>query len=305
MASVTLAESAKLTQNMLLAGVIQSIVTTNPIFEVMPFMEIDGNALAFNRENAMGDSQFMGVGDAITAKNPMTFTQVTASLTTLLGDAEVNGLIEATRSNVQDQRAVQIASKAKSVSRQYQSAMVNGDGTANTFPGLLSLVASNQKVNTGTNGTTLSFDILDQLMDLIKDKDGQVDYFMMPARTRRAYFQLLRSLGGADISETMTLASGRTVPTYRGVPIFVNDYIPINQTVGTSTNCSTIFAGTFDDGSGEYGISGLTAKGSAGIRVQNVGPKEAADEDITRVKFYCGFANFSQLGLAAAPGITN
>ena len=53
MATVTLAESAKLTQDMLLAGVIEQIVEVNPLFELFPFMEIEGNALAYNRENAL------------------------------------------------------------------------------------------------------------------------------------------------------------------------------------------------------------------------------------------------------------
>ena len=129
---------------------------------------------------------------------------------------------------------------------------------------------------------------------------------MMPFRTRRAYFSLLRTLGGASVNEVMNLPSGRQVPMYRGVPIFVNDYIPTNQTVGTSVGvCTSIVAGTFDDGSGKHGVSGLTAMGNAGIRVENIGAKETADEKITRVKFYCGFANFSQLGIAVAPGITN
>lgn len=306
MASVTLAESAKLSQDLLITGVIENIISVNPIFEVLPFMEIEGNALGYNRENALGDAQYLGVGGTITAKNPATFTYVTSGLTTLLGDAEVNGLIEATRSNKQDQRAAQVASKAKSIARQFQDTMINGDGTANTFQGVLTLTPASQKISTGANGSQLTFDILDQLIDIVKDKDGQVDYLMMPFRTRRAYFNLLRTLGGASVNEVMNLPSGRQVPMYRGVPIFVNDYIPTNQTVGTSSGiCTSIVAGTFDDGSGMHGVSGLTAMGNAGIRVENVGAKETADEKITRVKFYCGFANFSQLGIAVAPGITN
>lgn len=306
MASVTLAESAKLSQDLLITGVIENIISVNPIFEVLPFMEIEGNALGYNRENALGDAQYLGVGSIITAKNPATFTYVTSGLTTLLGDAEVNGLIEATRSNKQDQRAAQVASKAKSIARQFQDTMINGDGTANTFQGILALTPASQKISTGANGSQLTFDILDQLIDIVKDKDGQVDYLMMPFRTRRAYFNLLRTLGGASVNEVMNLPSGRQVPMYRGVPIFVNDYIPTNQTVGTSSGiCTSIIAGTFDDGSGMHGISGLTAMGNAGIRVENIGAKETADEKITRVKFYCGFANFSQLGIAVAPGITN
>ena len=306
MPSVTLAESAKLSQDLLITGIIENILSVNPIFEVLPFMEIEGNALGYNRENALGDAQYLGVGGTITAKNPATFTYVTSGLTTLLGDAEVNGLIEATRSNKQDQRAAQVASKAKSIARQFQETMINGDGTANTFQGILALTPASQKISTGANGSQLTFDILDQLIDIVKDKDGQVDYLMMPFRTRRAYFSLLRALGGASVNEVMNLPSGRQVPMYRGVPIFVNDFIPTNQTVGTSSGiCTSIIAGTFDDGSGMHGISGLTAMGNAGIRVENIGAKETADEKITRVKFYCGFANFSQLGIAVAPGITN
>lgn len=306
MASVTLAESAKLSQDLLITGIIETIISVNPIYEVLPFMEIEGNALGYNRENALGDAQYLGVGGTITAKNPATFTYVTSGLTSLIGDAEVNGLIEATRSNKQDQRAAQVASKAKSIARQFQDTMINGDGTSNTFQGVLALTPTSQKINTGTNGSQLTFDILDQLIDAVKDKDGQVDYLMMPFRTRRSYFSLLRALGGASVNEVMNLPSGRQVPMYRGVPIFVNDYIPTNQTVGTSSGvCTSIIAGTFDDGSGMHGISGLTAKGSAGIRVENIGAKETADEKITRLKFYCGFANFSQLGIAVAPGITN
>lgn len=306
MATVTLAESAKLSLDMLISGVIENIVTVNPIFEVLPFTEIDGNALTYNRENALGDVQFLGVGGTITAKAAATFTKVTSSLTTLIGDAEVNGLIQATRSNYTDQMATQVASKAKSLARKYQDNMINGDGTADTFLGLQSLLSVPQTVVTGVNGSALSFDILDQLLDAVKDKDGQVDYFMMPARTIRAYYALLRALGGAGIGDVVTMPSGRTVPSYRGVPIFRNDWISVTQTKGTAAGvCTTIFAGTFDDGSESHGIAGLTAVGEGGVRITNIGESESKDESITRVKMYCGLAVFSDLGLAAAPGITN
>lgn len=52
------------------------------------------------------------------------------------------------------------------------------------------------------------------------------------------------------------------------------------------------------------GISGLTARNAAGIQVTPIGEKEDADEFIHRIKWYCGFALFSEKGLAAAPGIT-
>lgn len=305
MASITLAESAKLSQDKLVRGIIESIVTVDKFYQVLPFQTIMGNALTYNRENALGDAQWAGVGSSITAKSAATYTQVTSSLTTLVGDATVNGLIAATRSNINDQKAAAIVSKAKSIARMYQDGLINGTGSSNSITGLLALVDNSQKVATGTDGSALSFDYLDALLDKVVDKDGQVDYIMMHSRTLRSYMALLRGLGGASINEVVNLPDGTQVPAYRGVPIFRNDWIPINQTKGSGTALTTILAGTVDDGSQKYGIAGLTAEGEAGIRVADLGELEDADESLTRIKFYCGLANFSTLGLASVVGITN
>ena len=306
MASVTLPESAKLSQDMLVSGVIENIITVNPFYEVLPFADIEGNSLAYNRENALGAAQWTTVGTAIAAgKAPATFTQVTTSLTTLVGDAEVNGLIQATRSNINNQKAVQVASKAKSIGRAYQDKMITGTGANNEIDGLINLVPTAQKIAPATNGTALSFASMDACMDLVTDKDGVVDYIMMHSRTIRSYYALLRALGGAGINETVALPSGKQVPAYRGVPIFRNDYIPINATQGTNTTSTHVIMGTLDDGSMMHGISGLTASGSAGIQIEEVGVAETKDETITRVKWYNGLALFSNLGIAHMYGITD
>lgn len=310
MASVTLAESAKLAQDELVAGVIENIITVNRMFEMVPFDSIEGNSLKYNRENALGDVIMSGVGTTFSGagagKAAATFTSVTSSLTTIMGDAEVNGLIQATRSgDGNDQTAVQIASKAKSAGRKWQDQLINGTGSGNQFTGLLQLCSASQKAATGTNGGALSFAIMDELIDLVVDKDGAVDYLAFPARTIRSYKALLRALGGASIDEVVVLPSGAKVMSYGGVPIFRNDYIPVDQVKGSGTAQTTIFAGTFDDGSRTHGISGLTASNASGIQVVPVGEKEDADEFIWRVKWYCGLALFSEKGLALADGITN
>lgn len=305
MASVTLTESGKLANDELVAGVIANVVTVNPMYEILPFDGIDGNSLAYNRENVLGDVQVAAVGDTITAKNAATFTKVNSNLTTILGDAEVNGLIQATRSQTTDQEATQIASKAKSAGRQFQTMLATGDGTDNTFQGLPSLVDSAQKVATGTNGGALTFAFLDELLDLVVDKDGAVDYIMMHSRTIRSYKALVRALGGVQADDVYMMPSGKTVIAYSGVPIFRNDYLSIAQTKGTGSAQTTIFAGTLDDGSRSHGIAGLTARQNAGIVIEDVGIHQSRDETITRVKWYCGLALFSLKGLSAADGITN
>ena len=306
MASVTLGESAKLAQNDLVAGIIENIITVNRMFEVLPFDGIDGNAIAYNRENALGDVATYGVDGSILAKAPATFTNVTSTLTSIIGDAEVNGLLQQTRSGWgNDQTAVQIASKAKSAGRKYQDMLVNGDGSSETFNGLLELLDTPQTVDAGTDGEVLSFADMDEMLDLVTDKDGQVDYITMNARPLRSYMGLLRGLGGASINEVVMLPSGTEVPGYRGVPIFRNDWLPINLPAGAGSNTTTILAGTLDDGSRSHGIAGLTAANAAGIQVVDVGESETKDNHIWRIKWYSGLALFSVKGLAGLKSVTN
>jgi len=54
-----------------------------------------------------------------------------------------------------------------------------------------------------------------------------------------------------------------------------------------------------------HGVSGLTTMENAGLQVVEVGESETRDESITRVKWYCGLALFSEKGLALADGITD
>jgi len=305
MASVTLAESAKLCQDEMIQGVIESIVTVDNFYELLPFQGIDGNGLTYNRENALGDVESIGVAGTITAKAAATFTQVTSSLTKIIGDAEVDQMLQATRSSINDQTGTQIASKAKSAGRNYRNQLINGSGAADEFNGLINLCASGQKVATGANGGALSFEFMDELLDLVTAKDGQVDYIAMHARTRRSYKTLLRALGGVTMDEVFTLPSGKRMLAYSGVPVFRNDNIPITQTKGTGSAQTTIFAGVFDDGSQKMGLAGLSARNAFGLMIDDVGISDTKDERIWRVKWYCSLALFSELGLACADGITN
>jgi hypothetical protein len=303
MASVTLAESAKLSQDMLIAGVIANVITVNQIYDLIPFDGIDGNSLAYNRENVLGDVQVLGVGGTITAKAAATFTKVTSELTSIIGDAEVNGLIQATRSNKTNQKATQIASKAKSAGRKFADMFVNGTGASDEFSGLQVLTPASQQLATATNGEDLTFERMDELLDQVTAKDGQVDFLMFHSRTVRKYKTLVRALGGITADDIYELPSGKTIIAYSGVPIFRNDFIKIDQTKGSGTALTTIFAGCFDDGSQKVGITGLTAAEAAGLMVEEVGLSETKDETITRVKWYVGLALFSEKAVSFAGGI--
>lgn len=301
MASLTLVEAAKIQQNPLIAGVIESIVTVNQLYQRLPFDQIVGNALLYTRENALGGVAPIGIGggsNAIpaAAKTPATFTPVTTPLKALIGDAEVDHFVETTMGNNNSQRGVQVASKAKSLGREYQRQMVLGDSSVDPleFDGLQKLVPAAQLIDAAS--ATYSLDQLDALISLVKAKDGAVDFIMMPDEGIRKHLALLRALGGASISEVITLPGGGQEIRYRGIPIYRNDYIPISAPGATRT--TDVYAGTFDDGSRKVGVAGLTSVVQAGIFVSSVGEAEQTNDIITRLRFYSSLAVFSELGIA-------
>lgn len=305
MPSLTLVEAAKIQQNPLIQGVIESIVTVNQIYAFLPFDQIVGNALLYTRENAIGGVAPVGVGggsNAIPAgaKTPATFTPVTTPLKALIGDALVDHFIETTMSNNNDQRGVQVASKAKGLGREYQRQLILGDSAVDPleFDGLDKLMPAAQSFD--KNSAVYSFEILDELMSNVKAKDGQVDFFMMNDEAIRKHLTILRALGGANITEVITMPDGttRNMLGYRGVPIFRNDWVPV--TVSGGDRITSIYAGDFDDGSRKTGIAGLTSSNQSGIFVSFVGEAEDSNDTITRLRFYSSMAIFSELGIARA-----
>jgi hypothetical protein len=301
MPSLTLVEAAKIQQNPLIQGVIESIVTVNQIYAYLPFDQIVGNALLYTREDAIGGVAPIGIGGGsnivpAAAKTPATFTPVTTPLKALIGDALVDHFIETTMGTTNDQRSVQIASKAKGLGREYQRQFIAGNSATDAleFDGLAALMPAAQVISCAS--ADLSFEYLDQLMSLIKAKDGAVDFIMGPDVFLRKYRSLLRALGGAGIGEVKTMPDGTQIDMYRGVPMFRNDWIPV-ALPGGAVNTTDVYAGCFDDGSRKVGIAGLTSAVQSGIFASFVGEAEATNDTITRLRFYASMAIFSQLGI--------
>src|SRR4029078_9458137 len=124
--ALTLSDSAKLSTDMIQRGVIETILNESPVLGYLPFTTVEGNSYKYNQENALGGASFYAVGGTWTEATA-TFTQKTASLAILGGDADVDNFLQRTRSNLNDQRAVQIALKAKSVARQFETTFIQGD----------------------------------------------------------------------------------------------------------------------------------------------------------------------------------
>ncbi len=293
--ALTLTEAAKLSNDLLLAGVIESVIKESPVLQELPFIEITGNGLTYNRENAAPTAAFFDVGDTWTESTP-TFTQVTTALAILGGDADVDNYLKATRSNIQDLEAAVIELKAKAVRDKFEDTFINGDTDTDpkSFDGIDRLTADGQTVSMGANGATLSLDKLDQLIDTVKG--GKPHLLLMSRRSRRKLGALSRATGGG-LLETDRNEFGMMAQFYDGIPVGINDYISEEQTVGSSADCSTIYAVQL----GEGGLVGLTAPG--GLQVESVGSLESKDATRTRVKWYVSIALFNTLKLAKLAGV--
>ena len=147
------AEAAKLTQDLMLRGVIETVVKESQLLRWLPFMEVTGTAVTYNREATMPAASFYDVGDTWSEATP-TFTQVTAALKILGGDADVDNFLQATYADPNDVEAEVIASRAKAVAHKFSDCFFHGDSAsdAKSFDGLGKAVPSGQTIAVGTNG---------------------------------------------------------------------------------------------------------------------------------------------------------
>jgi len=293
--ALTLAEASKLSQDLLLTGVIETIIKESPVLQMLPFIEIVGNGLAYNRENTTGSAAFYGVGDTWSESTP-TFTQQTATLKILGGDADIDNFLKATRSNLQDLEAAVVQLKAKAVQQTFDDTFITGDTAANAsaFDGLDKLITGGQVVTMGANGATLTLDKLDELIDAVKG--GKPHLLLMSRRTRRTLSSLSRATG-SGLLQTDRNQFGQMVQYYDGIPLGINDYISDAKSVGSSADCSTVFAVQV----GEGALVGLTSPG--GLTVERVGSLETKDATRIRVKWYASTALFNSVKTAKLTGV--
>src|SRR3972149_1508591 len=110
--ALTLEEASKLSNDVLMQGVVETIVKDSPVLQRLLFVEIVGNGLTYNQEKTLPGIDFYDVGETWTESAP-TFEQITANLKIMGGDADVDNFLKSTRSNVQDLEAAVIELKAK------------------------------------------------------------------------------------------------------------------------------------------------------------------------------------------------
>jgi len=302
-----LPEYAKLSNDVMKQGVIETIIKDSPLLTLLPWVEIIGNALTYNRELTLPSAEWHAVNDDWTTSPQVTFLQKTATLAILGQNADVDNYVKQTRSNVNDIESAIIELTAKAIRHELEDTFLYGNSVTepNQFDGLIKLIdtgtASDQLIAAGASGgAALTLDMLDSLIDAVKG--GKPDLLLMSRRSRRKINALARAAGNNLEHDDKKL--GMFVELYNGIPIGVSDFVKDTHTVSGSVETaytggasSTIYGISF----GEDGVCGLTGPG--GLQIIKIGEMETKDASRTRIKWYTSLALFSNVKAAALIGV--
>jgi hypothetical protein len=293
-------EANKLSQELLERGVIEEIIDREELFALFPFKTVEGKAYLYNREKDLSEGDFLDPYDPV-PEGAATFTEVTTRLRILAGDVDMDKFLVSTQSNNNPQLAIQIAAKAKALTRKLKRTLVNGNNAANAkeFDGIKVLTPAEQTLVAGANGAAITFSMLDELRDAVK---LGADAYMMRLGTWRAIKALLRSMGGNEADDIIIPNFGYPVKAFDGLPVIINDFINADEVQGSNNATTSIYAMKLDEAVGLHGIVGGEA---AGLKVEEIGTIQNKDAIRYRVKWYVGTALKSTLALARLKGVTN
>lgn len=277
--TMTLADSLKLTQDTLQAGVIETLATESKILAVLPFMNIQGSGYSYNVETELSDTKFRSVGEAIEAGHAE-WEKRTEALSILGDEATIDTFQIATYGNYTDLMALEVQLKAKAVAHKYEKTFISGDSATDpkAFDGIDKRVIASQ-IATEKGITAES---LDELADKIQ---GGVSAFIMNKEARRKFTAEYRTFITYDRNEF-----GVQLAYYGGIPI-------MDLESDVLADSEVAYAVRFG---AKEAVCGLQ---NGGVQVKALGEIDTAPQLRTRIEWFCGLAVFNDKTIAktAAP----
>lgn len=303
--SLTLLEAAKLAIDggkEKLAEVILQYAESSAVLENLPFKNIAGNALSYNREETLPGIGFRGINEgydqSVGVVNP-----VTETLAITGGELDVDKFIVKTMGA--NTRSAHEMMKVKALALSWTNTFINGDSVLDPkeYDGLKTRLTGTQLIDAGASsgGDALVLERLDALIDAVDDPT----HLIMNKAMRRRLNTASRNVNIGGFMEYKEGSFGRRVEMYQGLPIAIlqednerNEILPFteeNPGGGTPSSCS-IYCVSFDP-------MGLTGIQSDGIEVTDLGELEAKPAFRTRVEWYTGIAIMQPRAAARLRGV--
>lgn len=295
--ALTLIEAAKLESgDAYKSGVIEMYAGSSDILMNLPFENINGNALSYNREGTYPGIGFRGVNESYTPStgvlNPLTESLVIAG-----GELDVDKFIVQTQGA--SQRTTQEAMKIRALSLAWTRKFIKGDTASDPreFDGLQTRVTGAQIISAGTtaNGAALSLAKLDELIDQVVNPT----HLVMSKALARKFSAAARATAVSGYVTYDVDALGRRVMQYNGLPILTVDLDNVGAAIlgfteaassGTDTATSIYCVGMSSDS--------LTGIQNGGMMVDDIGVLQTSPVYRTRVEWYCGLAAYNGRSIA-------
>lgn len=274
--AITLEQSAKLSTDILQKGVIEVFLRNSAVLEMLPFMEVVGNAYTYNQVKALPEVAFRGVNEGYT-ESGSTFDIKSERLYMLGGEVYIDRFIAETRGNVNDIRAIETELKAKAIAEQFTKSFFKGKTSSNPkeFDGLEARLEEGQKVE----AAALTLDALNELIDKVPHG---ADVLFMDRASRRDLLKLLQESN--HYVETSKNAFGETVYEYAGVPIRI-----IENGLIDKGHIYAVKFGAMTD------VSGIQ---NGGVRVLDLGELETKPVLATRIEWFVSIVVFNPMSVA-------
>lgn len=300
--AVLLTEAAKLhSGDVVRSAVIEMYARSSDILQALPFDDIPGNSISYNREDKLPGVGFRGVNQAYTESvgvmNPLTERLAIAG-----GDLDVDKFILDTMGA--DQRTTQEAMKIKALALRWTKAFLKGDSSSDVleFDGLQNRVTGSMLINNHATGAGLSLAKLDEAIDVVQNPT----HLIMNKTMRRVLTAAARNTSVGGYITYSTDAFGRRVTNYADLPILIADEDETGAQIlgfneagsgGGSSNTS-IYVASMGDGK-------LVGLQNGAISARDLGELESKPAMRTRVEWYSAFAIYHGKAVSRLRGITS
>jgi hypothetical protein len=302
--ALTILEAAKLQGDIVREAVVEMFARESEILAALPFENIQGNALRYNREGQLPGIAFRGINEPY-AESVGVLNPIVEALAIAGGDLDVDKFI--VRTMGENQRSTHEQLKVKALAQSWANTFIKGDSTSDprVFDGLQMRVTGTQLLAAGAtpNGDALSLAKLDEAIDLVDNPT----HLIMAKSLRRRLAVAARTPTVAGYVTYTPDDLGRRVMRYNDLPILVayganggNEILTFTEACpggGTLTG-SSIYVVSFGDGR-------LTGIQNGDMMVTDLGELPTAPVYRTRVEWYAGIALQHGRAVSRLWGVSN
>lgn len=257
--------------------VVAQMISRATVLEFAEFYPIVGNA-DYARKAATASGGLFRALDTDYPANVITPAFANPTLKILGDKVQVDRAHERRGLDIASVRARELMNFAKNLGKQFQYYFFNGVVSGTEFNGLKAIVPSGQVITAATNGLSVPLGndttsktaqqkFLELLNQLIQKIDGGAQVLFMNANALSRLTTIAR-----EFIQWQVNGFGMLMPYYNGIPIRDAGYdktgslvIPQTETVGTSTDCTSIYAVRFGE------ASDLSVATNIGVEVKDLG----------------------------------